>query len=226
MSMTVRELEQKLVDNNRQHGTQFTLGRTYHAFDLWNGDRRIESGSLKDVWQAFVRERFKESAGNVEENPPRGIFLTLEKLTKTLGITDPEEFQQNFDYSEPEGEDADEYADEMWKKYVSAVESVAESSFDEVGLSVNAVYKTDRGTRYVSGYRITPNKSWRDSANEIREIINGEGMFEFPTLREFLDSGPYTPREAVEQHLHWIRKRSEVYGEASPQRRFERLMDR
>jgi len=63
---------------------------------------------------------------------------------------------------------------------------------------------------------VTPEISWEDAAERIRESINGYGEFEFNDLQEFLSSGPYTPREAVESHLHWIARAPAVYGGPHP----------
>lgn len=47
-------------------------------------------------------------------------------------------------------------------------------------------------------------KRWEDAADKIRETINGVGYFTFYSLREFLESGPYTARQAALSHLHCV----------------------
>lgn len=99
-----------------------------------------------------------------------------------------------------------EVLDEEFKKVVNAIEGVADKLFAEHGLVLTPV-------KY--GYKITPEKSWNDAATLVMDTINGVGQFEFRNLREFLDSGPYTARQAVLSHLHWIKRRPDVYGDRS-----------
>ena len=54
--------------------------------------------------------------------------------------------------------------------------------------------------------------TWRDVAEEMRQLVNGVGYFHFSSLTEFLDSGPYEPEDAVRLHLHYLRRYKEVYG--------------
>jgi hypothetical protein len=56
------------------------------------------------------------------------------------------------------------------------------------------------------------------------EIVNGVGYFHFDNLKDFLDSGPYTPREAVLSHLHWLKDRAEVYGDVRPNLQYDRAV--
>jgi len=54
-------LEDLLKQNNEKYGTDFTLGGAYGNIELWSkGQDRLEAGSLKDCYEAFVKERFKE----------------------------------------------------------------------------------------------------------------------------------------------------------------------
>jgi hypothetical protein len=104
-----------------------------------------------------------------------------------------------------------------YRNYVHAVEAAAEKFFELHSLGVTS--EKDDGV-----YIVEPMESWEKSADAIRETINGVGMFEFSDLDEFLESGPYTPKEAVLSHLHWMKDYAEVYGDPSPQRVFERAM--
>lgn len=54
---------------------------------------------------------------------------------------------------------------------------------------------------------------WRHAAQCIRGTINGVGLFQFDNLKDFLDSGPYTMRQAVLEHLHWMKDYPRVYGD-------------
>ena len=58
-------LEDLLAENNKTYGTDFTLGGAYGNIELWSkGQDRLEAGSLKDCYNAFVKERFKEKHRN------------------------------------------------------------------------------------------------------------------------------------------------------------------
>jgi hypothetical protein len=74
------------------------------------------------------------------------------------------------------------------------------------------------------GVVISPRTSWNKSADKIRALINGVGMFYFASLGEFLRSGPYTAKEAVIGHIGLIKRYSDVYGETSPSRKMETMM--
>lgn len=71
-------------------------------------------------------------------------------------------------------------------------------------------------------YRIEPRISWHDAADKMRETVNGVGYFHFDTLAEFLDSGPYSYREAVIDHLSYVRRWPDVYGAPSARALYER----
>jgi hypothetical protein len=107
---------------------------------------------------------------------------------------------------------------EEYSKWHDAVVETADHVFGKVGIKL--VPKSNARTPYE--YKFVPQKSWKDSANEIREIINGVGYFHFDTLKEFLSSGPYTEREAVLYHLHHAMSYGEVYGDSSPKDIFDR----
>jgi hypothetical protein len=94
---------------------------------------------------------------------------------------------------------------EACDRYRSAVLSVAEKLFKEHKLSLTEM-KRDRFR-----FRVTPDETWRDAAREIIQTINGVGMFRFESVREFCASGPWTPKEAVLGHLHWIADWPDVY---------------
>jgi len=93
---------------------------------------------------------------------------------------------------------------EVWNKFKDAVEFTATDLFHEHDLEVERCEED-------GSYRVYPRTSWKATADHIRQTINGVGYFPFAGLRTFLDSGPYTPREAVVGHLHWIKDWPDVY---------------
>lgn len=117
-------------------------------------------------------------------------------------------------------------ADEsMYHAWHSAVLSTVEPLLEEHGLRLAPIDRSKRVRDYPALFRLVPALSWEDSARKLIRTINGVGEFEFSSLREFMDSGPYTAREAVLSHLGWIQKWPEVYGEKSTKRRFESSLD-
>jgi len=64
-TITLRDLRDLIDRHNAQYGTNFHLGGTYGYQDLWvkdaRGDEhRLESGSTKDCYRAFVSQRFND----------------------------------------------------------------------------------------------------------------------------------------------------------------------
>lgn len=74
-------------------------------------------------------------------------------------------------------------------------------------------------------YRVSPRTSWKKSAEKLIDVINGVGYFYFSSVKEFADSGPWTVREAVLGHIHWLKDAPRVYGDVSAERRFERSFE-
>lgn len=70
-------------------------------------------------------------------------------------------------------------------------------------------------------WKIAPLGTWRESLGYIVETINGVGYYRFDSIREFLNSGPYTEREGVLTHLHYLADYGRVYGDTSLQQEFE-----
>jgi hypothetical protein len=116
--------------------------------------------------------------------------------------------------TEEEAEEAarraeDEEREEAVGRYADAITSVADRLYGEHGLEL--VPRNPRGGRAWE-FKVVPRISWEDAANHIRETINGVGQFYFESLRDFLESGPWTARQAVLSHLHWIADWPRVYG--------------
>ena len=57
--------------------------------------------------------------------------------------------------------------------------------------------------------------------HESEAYVNGVDYFHFGTLKEFLDSGPYSGREAVLNHIGYIPQWAEVYGDTDARRIYE-----
>lgn len=118
-----------------------------------------------------------------------------------------------------------EERDEYYKKWHDAMESAVEKTLAHINIELTPV--KSKGASHDARpyeYKISPKKDWKDSAEQIRDIINGVGMFEFGTLKEFLDSGPYTPREAVLSHLGYANSYADVYGDRSAKDIYHREM--
>ena len=108
--------------------------------------------------------------------------------------------------------------EEVYAKWYDAVEGAASKIFKQQGLELEPVGRDRRP----STLKIVPTISWADAADKIRESINGIGLFHFVNLREFLDSGPYTLREAVLMHTNWFHDFSAVYGGPGARELYER----
>lgn len=150
----------------------------------------------------------------------RSDKITIAALAKLFGLPDwdkIDEMNQEFYWEQARGiPDEDERMaaeqsaqEEVFAKWYDAVESVADHMFDEHGLTLEPVRKKDRRSYEL---RVVPKYSWKDAADKIRETVNGVGDFHFRNLREFLDSGPYTARQAVLSHLGWIKHYPAIYG--------------
>lgn len=159
----------------------------------------------------------------------RSDKITIEALAKMFGLPDwdrIDELNQEFYWEQArgaEGEDAAMEAeraaqDEVFAQWYDAVEHVADKLFAEHGLELVPVRKKDRRSFEL---RVVPIHSWKDAADKIRETVNGAGPFYFHSLREFLNAGPYTARQAVLSHLGWIKHYPAVYGGLGPHQMYE-----
>lgn len=120
--------------------------------------------------------------------------------------TEREEDESEEDHQERQYKAEQEAANETYAKWHDAVMHAADAAFDKCGLVLVPVKTRKSGSRPYE-YRVTPAKSWSDAADKIVDVVNGVGYFYFNTTREFLDSGPYTAREAVLKHLNSVRDR-------------------
>jgi len=95
--------------------------------------------------------------------------------------------------------------------YMTKYLGVAEGLFEEL-LELHGLTVTKHQTKKDGDvYDVTPNTSWEDAADKIRESINNTGYFHFNNLKEFLRSGPWTPKEAVRDHMEHITSYYEIY---------------
>jgi len=135
-------------------------------------------------------------------------------------IDDEKSESEAEEYAEGKAMEAEskDYED-AFSSYRSNVESVFDRLLGNVGMTLDITEKSKgRGKeKYkIYQYKIEPVKSWDDAASQIRQLVNGVGHFHFYTMKDFLDSGPYTPRQAVESHLSYLKRYHEVYGGSSP----------
>jgi len=104
----------------------------------------------------------------------------------------------------------------------AAIETIENALTKHFALDLTEV-KERKGEQ--TRWKITPLRTWRESLGHIVETINGVGLFRFDSIREFLDSGPYTEREGVLTHLHYLADYSSVYGVRSLERTFHDNLD-
>jgi hypothetical protein len=112
--------------------------------------------------------------------------------------------------------------DGAFVNYHTALLELAEEMFEHHALTlIPRAGKVGRKKDLPYEFYVRPAVDWNKSANEIRQTINGVGFFHFNSTEEFLKSGPYTARQATLEHLHWMIRWYDVYGEKSPCNRFK-----
>lgn len=112
-------------------------------------------------------------------------------------------------------------SNEIFHNWHNAAMAAIEKVFADHGLTLEPVRVRRKIPDRPWDFRIRPVESWIDAADKIRDTVNGVGMFYAATLKVFLDSGPYTARQAVLSHLPWMQQRAEVYGDRSAARIYE-----
>ncbi len=156
---------------------------------------------------------------------PTSNKVDIDRLCKMLGV---DTLSKREDWLFDEGaENAQHLSD-----YRDAVLSTAEELFDRHGLQLVPILRRTRSKKVMSKnpdpwqFRVmpSPGRTWGSAALQIMRTINGVGMFGFSNLREFLDSGPYTRREAVLKHLGWIPSWYEVYEGSKASSRVDKRM--
>jgi hypothetical protein len=154
--------------------------------------------------------------------------IDVDRLVKMFGLpewNDIDERNHHYYWEAARGAEDEEAAeqaarDELYHKWYDAVTGVAERLFGEHGLELDPAGKGDRPYEF----RIVPKKDWKDAADKIRTTMGGVGYFDFNTLREFLDSGPYTAQQAVLSHLGTISDYPSVYGGSSARSMYDQSM--
>lgn len=112
----------------------------------------------------------------------------------------------------------DQERSDLFDRYQAAVLAIAETLLKEHGLKLEATKKSWR-------WKLTPIVSWKHAATQVMNTIEGYGRFGYNhNLKEFLDSGPYTPFQAVMEHTHWLKEYYQVYGEVDASSQLDRRM--
>lgn len=205
----------------RHHGKLYTI-----VSDVWAGNSAHPAtveGPTKA--RAHATKRSDKAAKGTDK-------INIDQLAKMFGLPDWDKIdemnQQHYWEMARGAEDEDAQIaaesaaqDEVYGQWYDAVESVGSQLFGEHGLDLQPTGKQGTATRRYE-FKIVPQKSWNDAADKLRETINGVGYFHFNTLKEFLDSGPYTARSAVLSHLNHIKSYPAVYGSGSAHDMYER----
>jgi hypothetical protein len=103
--------------------------------------------------------------------------------------------------------------DEIYHQWYDAVEHTASAFFERHGLELAPV---SSGGKRSNELRIIPKTAWIDAAARIRITAEGVGFaYVGNDVNEFLKMGPYTPRQAVLEHIGVIADYPEVFGGSS-----------
>lgn len=111
--------------------------------------------------------------------------------------------------------------EEIFKPWHRGVMAAADDLFERHGLVLSPHGRVPPKALPFE-YKVTPVDSWLTAASAIMATITGYGMFDYPSVQDFIDSGPYTPKAAVLSHLGWVKEYPGIYGSASAQTLFER----
>src|SRR5574341_1354413 len=131
------------------------------------------------------------------------------------------------DESEDDAEAAREKAemraqDEIFNSWYDAVERAASQLFEHHNLELQPTGKQGTKERRYE-FKIVPEKSWLDAAAKIRQTADGVCYsYVGNDVKEFLSLGPWSPRQAVLEHLGVIARYPEVYGSTSARNIYER----
>jgi len=107
----------------------------------------------------------------------------------------------------------DDFRDEEYKKWKSAIESTLNYLLGFHHLELLTIKKK----YYIKA------QSWHKAADEVASTISGYGTFEYKNGQELKDTGPYKSFcEAIMQHLHWMKYYPEIYGDTGYSRYYKR----
>lgn len=171
------------------------------------------SATKRKYQDTFTLDEIAELVGvetwdKIEDRNPDAwgdYWLHARKEALADGLSDDE--------ADEKGREAeDEARSESFRKWENALLRAAKEIIGEHGLDIKPL----KTKSYL--YKLSPAESWEAAAAKIIDTINGVGYFEFRNVKEFRDSLPATTRGAVLEHLHWMKRRPEVYGTSSAER--------
>lgn len=163
-------------------------------------------------------------AGILQVPSPDAFISRLEEIAMLEHI-EREEEESDEAYEERRNKIENSYLDEACKKYFDAIESVAEKLFAEHKLTLTLVKEEGEEEYFLVSPEKAGVKGWYRAAQEVIQTINGYGMFEFTSVRDFYEASSEATLEAtVIGHLPWLKKWYEVYGEPNAQCRIDKLM--
>jgi hypothetical protein len=116
----------------------------------------------------------------------------------------------------------DSTRDELFANWYNAVMSVADTMFGKLELDLVPVKVKGKVSEFPFEFVIKPRKNWKHSCEEIVNLINGVGYFYFRDVNALLSSGPYTPMQAVLNHLGYVNYYHQIYGSESPSNLYDR----
>jgi len=160
--------------------------------------------------------------------------LTIEQLAEMFGLPSwdrvDEMNQQHYwemsrgaDDEDAQMEAEQEAQTEVYNQWYDAVESTASKLFEQHGLELRgSPLRKAKESGRPHLLKLFPANTWNDVADKIRKTVNGVGDFHFDSLKEFLDSGPYTARQAALSHLGYVKQYPAVYGSSSARDMYDR----
>ncbi len=131
--------------------------------------------------------------------------------------------------SEEEAEEARSIAagdeeHEYFCQWYDAVERAANTLYEHHNLTLVGVGKETRPYHLILT-RLDKKLTWKQTAAQVIETINGYGMFEFKNPQELKQSGPYKSyKEATLEHAGWCKDYAAVYGDYDAKYIYERAM--
>ncbi len=121
--------------------------------------------------------------------------------------------------AEAQGDIENEY---VFRPWYNAIEFAAERMFGEHQLTLvpeRLTKKLQNAGALPYRFKIEPQNTWVSAADSITNTMNGVGSY-YPSAAAFIEDVGCTPRDAVLDHLHWMRRRPDVYGTTSYEQTF------
>jgi hypothetical protein len=155
---------------------------------------------------------------NLEYIADRGQYA----FDEALDDSDAEDNETLEAEAEVAREDAEGLAqDEVYGQWYAGVFDAAERLLEEHELDLVSIGDDTFPYEFEVRPKESGQKGWRKAAEALLETINGVGDFYFSSVEDFMDSGPYTAREAVLSHLGYISYYPEIYGSHSARAIYE-----